>query len=64
MPGEQGGTGFGYDNTGSRTSVPLQLQMPPSAQQFYDAEYARMEAWMDEHPEFVQDYFLRCVKIF
>ncbi|KAL5278928.1 PDE5A family protein [Megaselia abdita] len=59
MPGEQGGTGLGYDNTGSRTSVPLQLQMPPSTQQFYDAEYARMEAWMDEHPEFVQDYFLR-----
>ncbi|XP_066992443.1 dual 3',5'-cyclic-AMP and -GMP phosphodiesterase 11 isoform X2 [Anabrus simplex] len=25
----------------------------------YDAEYARMEAWLDEHPDFVQDYFLR-----
>lgn len=26
----------------------------------YDPEYARMEAWLDEHPDFVSDYFLRC----
>ncbi|KAH0819123.1 hypothetical protein GEV33_003668 [Tenebrio molitor] len=26
---------------------------------YYDPEYARMEAWLDEHPDFVQDYFLR-----
>lgn len=25
----------------------------------YDPEFARMEAWLDEHPDFVQDYFLR-----
>ncbi|XP_050298984.1 dual 3',5'-cyclic-AMP and -GMP phosphodiesterase 11 isoform X4 [Anthonomus grandis grandis] len=25
----------------------------------YDPEYSRMEAWLDEHPDFVQDYFLR-----
>ncbi|XP_076275269.1 phosphodiesterase 11 isoform X2 [Rhynchophorus ferrugineus] len=25
----------------------------------YDPDYARMEAWLDEHPDFVQDYFLR-----
>ncbi|XP_046405591.1 dual 3',5'-cyclic-AMP and -GMP phosphodiesterase 11 isoform X2 [Ischnura elegans] len=25
----------------------------------YDPEHARMEAWLDEHPNFVQDYFLR-----
>ncbi|KAG7205543.1 hypothetical protein KM043_007520 [Ampulex compressa] len=25
----------------------------------YDPEYARMEAWLDEHPDFVNDYFLR-----
>ncbi|XP_054266416.1 dual 3',5'-cyclic-AMP and -GMP phosphodiesterase 11-like isoform X2 [Macrosteles quadrilineatus] len=25
----------------------------------YDTEYARMEAWLDEHQDFVQDYFLR-----
>lgn len=27
----------------------------------YDPEYARMEAWLDEHPDFAQDYFLRYV---
>ncbi|XP_022186791.2 dual 3',5'-cyclic-AMP and -GMP phosphodiesterase 11 isoform X3 [Nilaparvata lugens] len=27
--------------------------------QYYDPEYARMEAWLDEHPEFVEDYFIR-----
>ncbi|XP_052867591.1 dual 3',5'-cyclic-AMP and -GMP phosphodiesterase 11 isoform X2 [Anopheles cruzii] len=25
----------------------------------YDAEFARMESWLDENPEFVQDYFIR-----
>lgn len=30
----------------------------------YDPEYAKMEAWLDEHPDFVQDYFLRLVKSF
>lgn len=25
----------------------------------YDPEYSRMEAWLDEHPDFAQDYFLR-----
>ncbi|KAG5674252.1 hypothetical protein PVAND_004232 [Polypedilum vanderplanki] len=25
----------------------------------YDAEYARMEAWLDEHQEFAQEYFIR-----
>jgi hypothetical protein len=33
-----------------------------SKYQYYDPEYARMEAWLDEHPDFVQDYFLRCDK--
>lgn len=28
----------------------------------YDPEYARMEAWLDEHPDFAQDYFLRYVR--
>lgn len=32
-----------------------------SAPAIYDPEYARMEAWLDEHPEFVTDYFLRLV---
>nr|XP_040238527.2 dual 3',5'-cyclic-AMP and -GMP phosphodiesterase 11-like isoform X5 [Anopheles coluzzii] len=25
----------------------------------YDAEFARMESWLDENPEFMQDYFIR-----
>lgn len=55
MPAEQGGT-TGLDNLGSRSGVPLPTcqQTPP-----YDAEYSRMESWMDENQEFVQDYFLR-----
>ncbi|XP_046753536.1 dual 3',5'-cyclic-AMP and -GMP phosphodiesterase 11 isoform X2 [Diprion similis] len=32
-----------------------------SAPAIYDPEYARMEAWLDEHPDFVTDYFLRKV---
>lgn len=59
MPSEQGGPGLGLDNLGSRAGVPLPLQMLPPNQTCYDAEYARMEAWLDENPEFVQDYFLR-----
>lgn len=31
----------------------------PSTSTIYDPEYARMEAWLDEHPDFVNDYFLR-----
>nr|CAD7573820.1 unnamed protein product [Timema californicum] len=31
----------------------------PEKRQYYDPEYARMEAWLDEHQDFVQDYFLR-----
>lgn len=30
-------------------------------QQTYDPELVRMESWMDENPEFVQDYFIRLV---
>ena len=25
----------------------------------YEPEHAQTEAWLDEHPEFFQDYFLR-----
>ncbi|KAL0117388.1 hypothetical protein PUN28_010311 [Cardiocondyla obscurior] len=32
-----------------------------STSTMYDPEYARMEAWLDEHPDFVNDYFLRKV---
>jgi len=27
----------------------------------YDAESARIEAWLDEHPDFANDYFIRFV---
>ncbi|XP_055685169.1 dual 3',5'-cyclic-AMP and -GMP phosphodiesterase 11 isoform X2 [Lutzomyia longipalpis] len=55
MPAEQGGP-----DSGTRSGVPLPLQLPaPDTQVSYDAEYARMEAWLDENPEFTQDYFIR-----
>ena len=101
MPAEQGGTGYGSEQSllGSRAGVPLPLQNAAhhpltsnnttsnsntstshhslshshhhhhahhqQQQQLqnhhkgYDAEHARMEAWMDENQEFVQDYFIR-----
>ncbi|XP_063244233.1 dual 3',5'-cyclic-AMP and -GMP phosphodiesterase 11 isoform X2 [Bacillus rossius redtenbacheri] len=31
----------------------------PDKRHYYDPEYARMEAWLDEHPDFAQDYFMR-----
>ncbi|XP_055547758.1 dual 3',5'-cyclic-AMP and -GMP phosphodiesterase 11-like isoform X3 [Wyeomyia smithii] len=117
MPAEQGGT-VGLDTSlGSRSGVPLPLQLQPASSQqagpngtgsgslnhlqlglnshhhlhhhlhnhhqhlhslgnssiagatpgtgssgagaSYDAEFARMESWLDENPEFVQDYFIR-----
>lgn len=58
MPVEQGGTAGHEHYLGSRSSVPLPLHLPPH-QNPYGAEYAKMEAWMDENPEFVQDYFIR-----
>ncbi|XP_036328581.1 dual 3',5'-cyclic-AMP and -GMP phosphodiesterase 11-like isoform X2 [Rhagoletis pomonella] len=33
--------------------------MQHTTQKGYDAEQARMEAWMDENQEFIQDYFIR-----
>lgn len=41
--GGSGGSGVYYSSTSTA----------------YDPEYARMEAWLDEHPDFVNDYFLR-----
>ncbi|XP_065089280.1 dual 3',5'-cyclic-AMP and -GMP phosphodiesterase 11 isoform X3 [Ochlerotatus camptorhynchus] len=113
MPAEQGGT-VGLDTSlGSRSGVPLPLQLQPASQSApnstsgqnhhqlalnnhhhphhhhhhhplhqhhvgsgsssvttggagssgstasYDAEFARMESWLDENPEFMQDYFIR-----
>lgn len=62
MPAEQGGTAGGLENhIGSRTSVPLPLHLPPQHVLYggYGPEYSRMESWLDENPEFVQDYFIR-----
>ncbi|XP_065207520.1 dual 3',5'-cyclic-AMP and -GMP phosphodiesterase 11-like isoform X2 [Planococcus citri] len=28
-------------------------------QYYYNQEYAKMEAWLDEHPDFTHDYFIR-----
>lgn len=39
--------------------APRTVNPPPSPQPHYDSECARMEAWLDEHPDFVHDYFLR-----
>lgn len=59
MPVEQGGTP-GNDNIVSRCGVPLPLSIPPCQPSYeYDPELARMESWMDENPEFIQDYFIR-----
>lgn len=45
-------------HSASGTSASLCLH-PLSPQKLYDPEYARMESWMDENQEFVQDYFIR-----
>lgn len=57
MPAEQGGTA-NVDNIVSRSVVPLQMPNCQTPYE-YDAEYCRMESWLDENPEFVQDYFIR-----
>jgi len=43
------------------TTLPSPGPQSPSArsQQHYDPEYAKIEAWLDEHREFTYDYFLR-----
>lgn len=55
MPAEQGGTER-CDSFSSRSVVLLPTCEPPYE---YDAEYSRIESWLDENPEFVQDYFVR-----
>lgn len=55
MPAEQGGTER-IDNIGTRSVVLL----PPCQTSYeYDPEFSRIESWLDENPEFVQDYFIR-----
>jgi len=67
---EGGGIALGLEhNTRSGIPVPLQLNSNHHhhhqhhhhhhQQQHYDAEYSRMESWLDEHQDFAQDYFIR-----
>ncbi|XP_074034856.1 phosphodiesterase 11 isoform X2 [Leptinotarsa decemlineata] len=46
-------------NSGSESANRLPRHNHNSHGHFYDPEYAQMESWMDEHPDFVNDYFLR-----
>lgn len=55
MPAAEGGTNLGLEH--NRSGVPLPLQI--GSNHHYDAEYARMEAWLDENQEFAQNYFMR-----
>jgi len=42
---------------GESSSAPASL--PPSAGNEYDAEHAKVESFLDEHPEFLQSYLIR-----
>lgn len=57
MPAEQGGTERIDNNIGSRSVVLLPACDSPQYE--YGAEYSRIESWLDENPNFVQDYFIR-----
>lgn len=57
MPAAEGAN-LGLEN--NRSGVPLPLQLGSNhLQNHYDAEYARMESWLDENQEFAQNYFMR-----
>uniref|UniRef100_A0A182MGZ5 GAF domain-containing protein n=1 Tax=Anopheles culicifacies TaxID=139723 RepID=A0A182MGZ5_9DIPT len=53
---QQTGTQTGSSATGAQGGTP---QQGGGSGIGYDAEFARMESWLDENPEFVQDYFIR-----
>lgn len=58
MPAAEGGTNLGLENT--RAGVPLPLHLSSNHHESsYGAEYARMEAWLDENQEFAHNYFMR-----
>ncbi|KAK0178551.1 hypothetical protein PV327_007430 [Microctonus hyperodae] len=46
-------------NGSSNKSVGISGPSSSSSPTFYDIEHAHMETWLDEHPEFVNNYFLR-----
>ncbi|XP_065332643.1 dual 3',5'-cyclic-AMP and -GMP phosphodiesterase 11 isoform X1 [Cloeon dipterum] len=48
VTGAEGGGGGAHQHAASKTPL-----------LYYDQECAKVEAWLDEHPEFMQDYFLR-----
>lgn len=56
MPAEQEDTER-IDNHINTRSVVLLPSCETSYE--YDAEFSRIESWLDENPEFVQDYFVR-----
>jgi dual 3',5'-cyclic-AMP and -GMP phosphodiesterase 11 len=57
MPVETGAS-LGLENNRAGASLPLQISSNHH-QSHYDAEHARMEAWLDENQEFAQNYFMR-----
>lgn len=66
MPAVEG-TILGLDNNSVRSSVQHSYSNNGSTNHnhhqnnshHYDFEHARMEAWLDEHQEFAQEYFIR-----
>nr|XP_029715287.1 dual 3',5'-cyclic-AMP and -GMP phosphodiesterase 11-like isoform X3 [Aedes albopictus]XP_029715288.1 dual 3',5'-cyclic-AMP and -GMP phosphodiesterase 11-like isoform X3 [Aedes albopictus] len=51
--------GSGSGSSGSGTGGHGTMSGSSATNASYDAEYARMESWLDENPEFMQDYFIR-----
>ncbi|KAB7506654.1 Dual 3',5'-cyclic-AMP and -GMP phosphodiesterase 11 [Armadillidium nasatum] len=51
---ELGGVNLGSEGANLGLRTPIQ---PPVQQ--YDPEWARMEAWLDDHQDFAADYFIR-----
>jgi dual 3',5'-cyclic-AMP and -GMP phosphodiesterase 11 len=61
MPAAEGAGSLSLDNNRS-SSVTLPLQINSNHHQnnhHYDPDFARMEAWLDEHQDFAQNYFMR-----
>jgi dual 3',5'-cyclic-AMP and -GMP phosphodiesterase 11 len=54
MPAAEAGTHLGLEN--NRSGVPLNTNHHGN---HFDAEFMRMEAWLDENQEFAQNYFMR-----
>lgn len=65
MPAEGNANGTGsLENNIRSSSATLPLQISPghhhtNSSHHCDPEYARMESWLDEHPDFSQNYFMR-----